>query len=99
MGKKTMYALTFCYEGNPNNDQYPYASTIAISADKDKLIAEMNKCVEEDCKVNEEDEWDDEYNFKKYQELKCDQFAYVILQHKAYEDLFTKYRISPVNVL
>ena len=100
MEKKTMYALTFCYEGSPNDDMYPYARTIAVSDNMDALIAEMNKFVEDDCEVNEENEWDDEYNFKIYREVKCDdQFAYIVLQHKKYTDLYTKYHIAKTEVL
>ena len=34
--KKTMFTLTYCYEGV--EDSLPYASTIAVSEDKDTLI-------------------------------------------------------------
>ena len=99
MEKKTMYALTFCYEGNPNNDTYRYATTIAVSDDKDKLIAEMNKCIEEDCGINEEDEWDDEYNYNVIQKVITDYIAFTVLRHNKHTDLYTKYHIAKTEVL
>lgn len=92
-----MYALTYCYEGCDNN--YPYASTIAVSEDKDTLIAKMNECVEEDLRVpdeeNDEDEWDDACNWEIYKSYT----DVVMLQHKARTDLYAKYHISNVELL
>ena len=34
-----MYALTYCYEGVDDNS--PYAVTLAVSSDKQKLLDEM----------------------------------------------------------
>ena len=92
--KKSIYALTFCYEGV--DDNYPYAVTIAVSEDVDKLREEMEKCIEEDTQENEDDEWDDSCNFKVYQRIGNYQAT---LQHKARINLYTKYVINNVNVL
>lgn len=93
-----MYALTFCYEGC--DDNYPYAVTIAVSEDFNKLREEMEKCIEEDTQENEEDEWDDYYNFQVYQRVGDNQsISMVSLQHKARTNLYTKYVIKNVNVL
>ena len=40
--EKKMFALTYCYEGYDDNN--PYATTIAVSTDIEKLKAEMD-CV------------------------------------------------------
>ena len=88
-----MYALTFCYEGCDNNE--PYAQTIAVSEDVDKLREEMEKCIEEDTQEIEDDEWDDSCNF---QVLFIGDFQ-ASLQHKARINLYTKYVIRNVNVL
>lgn len=88
-----MYALTFCYEGCDNNE--PYAQTIAVSEDVDKLREEMEKCIEEDTQEIEDDEWDDSCNF---QVLFIGDFQ-ASLQHKARINLYIKYVIRNVNVL
>lgn len=88
-----MYALTFCYEGCDNNE--PYAQTIAVSEDVDKLRKEMEKCIEEDTQEIEDDEWDDSCNF---QVLFIGDFQ-ASLQHKARINLYIKYVIRNVNVL
>ena len=59
-----MFALTYCYEGTDNTN--PYGITIAVSTDIEKLKAEMEKCVDEDCKIDEDDEWADDKNFVVY---------------------------------
>lgn len=92
--KRTMYSLTYCYEATDGNA--PYAATIAVSEDIDKLVAEMNKCVEQDCQIDEEDEWNDECNFKIYREIN----AYgVCLQHTRNINLYATYGIHVVEVL
>ena len=88
-----MYALTFCYEGCDNNE--PYAQTIAVSEDVNKLREEMEKCIEEDTQENEDDEWDDSCNFQVF----FNGDFQVSLQHKARINLYTKYVIRNVNVL
>lgn len=62
--KKTMFALTYCFEGV--DDNYPYACTIAVSMDIDKLREEMKKCVEEDCTepTDEDDDWNTDCNYQ-----------------------------------
>lgn len=92
-----MYALTFCYEGC--DDICPYASTIAVSEDKDTLITKMNECVEEDLRLPDEDNDEDECNdacnwqiYKSYGDT-------VMLQHKARTDLYAKYSVQSVELL
>lgn len=93
-----MYALTFCYEGC--DDNYPYAVTIAVSEDFNKLREEMEKCIEEDTQEDEEDEWNDSCNFQVFQRVGDDKsISMVSLQHKARINLYTKYVIKNVNVL
>lgn len=92
--KRKMWALTYCYEATDMNT--PYATTIAVSEDRDKLIAEMNKCVEQDCQIDEEDEWNDECNYKIYREIKA---CEVCLQHTRNINLYATYRIHAVEIL
>ena len=94
MEKKEMYALTFCYEGC--DDSSPYAATIAVSTDKEKLRAQMKECVEEDTEKDEEDEWNEDCNFIVLQEYGEDQ---VKLQHSSRINLYTSYRITSVKLL
>lgn len=92
-----MYALTFCYEGCDDNS--PYATTIAVSEDKEKLIAKMNECVEEDMREPDEDEDEDEWctdcNWQVYRRYNDK----VMLQHKALINLYSTYDITTVEVL
>lgn len=97
--EKKMYALTFIYEGV--DDCLPYAVTIAVSEDREKLITELERCVEEDCReLNEEETeelgetWDN-VNYEVYEKYD----GQVILRHKENNDLYTKYRIHEVKVL
>jgi hypothetical protein len=91
---KTMYALTYCFEGY--DDNYPYASTIAVSDDREKLVAEMNKCVEEDCREPEDgDEWNTDCNFQVTLRVSNE----VQIRHNKYSDLYATYKIQTVNVL
>lgn len=91
--KKEIFALTFCYEGV--DDNAPFAQTIAISEDKEKLIKKMKKCVKEDLSKDEEDEWNDDRNFKIYKE----EHLKITLQHKARINLFTHYVIRTVEMI
>lgn len=61
-----MFALTYCFEGV--DDNYPYACTIAVSEDIEKLRAEMEKCIEEDCTepTDEDDEWNTDCNYQVF---------------------------------
>ena len=92
-----MYALTFCYEGYDDNS--PYATTIAVSEDKEKLVEEMNKCILEDTREPDDDDDEDEYcedcNWSVYRRYDTD----VIMQHNAIQDLFATYKIHSVEVL
>ena len=95
--KKPIYALTFCYEGCDDNS--PFAQTIAVSEDVDKLREKMAECVKEDTrepnKKDGEDEWCDDYNYQ------VNHFGgtYVILQHKARTNLYCKYCIHTTEEL
>lgn len=99
--KKEMYALTYCYEGTDYTD--PYGATLAVSEDKDKLIAEMQRCVAKDCEqpnpddedYNDGDEWRDDANFEVVEDYETE----VVLQHRMNEDLYAKYTICSVEVL
>lgn len=88
-----MYALTYCYEGTDNN--VPYATTIAVSTDIEKLKAEMNRCVDDDCKIDEDDEWADDKNYIAY--FKSDRI--VKLQHRKNTNLYAVYSIHSVDCL
>lgn len=92
---KTMYALTYCFEGYDN--AYPYATTIAISDDREKLVAEMNKCIEEDCREpeNEECKYDTDINYSEYRRTSDE----VQLVHNCNCDLYVTYKIHEVKVL
>lgn len=93
--KKTMFALTYCFEGV--DDNYPYACTIAVSMDKDKLREKMMKCVEEDCTepTDEDDDWNTDCNYQVFKNYGDD----VMLQHKKYINLYTTYKIHSVEVV
>ena len=93
--EKTMYALTYCYEGY--NDNTPFGSTIAVSEDRNKLYDKLREMVAIDCREpeDEDDEYSDEFNWK----VISDYTDFVILQHKANTNLYAKYRIDYVEVL
>jgi hypothetical protein len=93
--KKTMFALTYCFEGV--DDNYPYASTIAVSMDKEKLREKMKSCIEEDCTepTDENDEWNTDCNYQVYKNYGDD----VMLQHRKYINLYTTYKIHCVEVV
>ena len=91
--EKKMFALAYCYEGY--DDNVPFATTIAISEDIEKLKKEMERCVEEDCEIDEEDEWSDDKNFVPYRKCELE----TILQHKKHTNLYAKYRIHQVVLL
>ena len=88
-----MYALNFTYEGY--DDCTPYSVTIAVSEDKEVLKKAMKRCVEEDCEINEEDEWSDDKNFIPYRDSELE----TILQHKKHTNLYAKYHIHQVVLL
>ena len=93
--KKTMYALTYCFDGV--DDNYPYACTIAVSMDKEKLREKMMKCVEEDCTepIDEDDDWNTDCNYQVFKNYGDD----VMLQHRKYINLYTTYKIHSVEVV
>ena len=93
--KKTMFALTYKYEGV--EDSKPYAVTLAVSDSRDKLENYMNECVAEDCQepLNEDEEWDTDHNYKEVER----HYNGVLLQHRAYTDLYAGYEIREVDVL
>jgi hypothetical protein len=93
--KKTMFALTYCFDGV--DDNYPYACTIAVSMDKEKLREKMMKCVEEDCTepTDENDDWNTDCNYQVFKNYGDD----VMLQHRKYINLYTTYKIHSVEVV
>lgn len=93
MENKKIYALTYCYEGV--DDTSPYACTIAVSDDIEKLKTKMAECVAEDTKIDEDDEWNTECNFKIHIEYD----RAVDLQHKKCYNLYAKYTIHSVELL
>ena len=89
-----MWALTYLYEGCEGND--PYAQTMCVSEDREKIVAELKHLVEVDTTDNEEDEWDDsECNYKVVTEFNG---ISVGLQHKKKCNLYASYTISKVLV-
>ena len=93
--KKKMYSLTYCYEGV--NGSSPFAMTLAVSEDKDKLVEYMEKCVAEDCRTpdTEDEEWDDDCNYSVWKRHDSE----VYLQHNANNNLYTSYKINQVEIL
>lgn len=89
----TMYALTYCYEGS--DSEAPCSITIAVSTDLDKLRTEMTRCVDEDCEVDEDDEWSTDKNFIAY--IKYSDVVH--LQHRKSTNVYAKYHISPVKLI
>lgn len=92
-----MYALTFCYEGC--DDSSAYATTIAVSEDKNALYRKMDECVAEDTREpneeNDEDEWCEDCNYRVVSRYGGDCY----LQHKARYNLYTKYSVHEVEVI
>lgn len=93
--KKTMYTLVYCFEGV--DDNYPYASAIAVSEDKEKLREKMMECVEEDCTepTDEDDAWDTDCNFQ----IVSNYGGEVTLQHRKNINLYAKYRIQYTEMI
>ena len=92
---KTMYTLVYCFEGV--DDNYPYASAIAVSEDKEKLREKMMECVEEDCTepTDEDDAWDTDCNFQ----IVSNYGGEVTLQHRKNINLYAKYRIQYTEMI
>ena len=93
--KKTMYTLVYCFEGV--DDNYPYASAIAVSEDKEKLREKMMECVEEDCTepTDEDDAWNTECNYQVISKYNYE----VNLQHRKNINLYASYKIQYVEVV
>ena len=93
--KKTMYTLVYCFEGV--DDNYPYASAIAVSEDKEKLREKMMECVEEDCTepIDEGDAWDTDCNYQ----IVSNYGGEVTLQHRKNVNLYAKYRIQHTEMI
>ena len=96
--EKKMYSLTYCYEGV--GDSTPFASTLAVSDDIEKLTKYMKECVAEDCREPESDdeEWDDDCNYSVWKEFEGDE-SEVYLRHNADNNLYASYKIKQVKVL
>ena len=92
---KTIYTLVYCFEGV--DDNYPYASAIAVSEDKEKLREKMMECVEEDCTepTDEDDAWDTDCNFQ----IVSNYGGEVTLQHRKNINLYAKYRIQHTEMI
>ena len=91
--EKNIYALTYLYEGYESG--VPYASTIAVSEDINKLREKMAECVKEDTRVDEEDEWTDTCNYIVDKvSIDC-----AVLHHRNYSDLYTRYSIQKVEII
>lgn len=95
MNKKEFFALTFIYEACDGNS--PYATTIGVSDDKEKLIKKMQECAEEDCMPpnEDEDEWDDTLNFEVYEKTT----HRIILRHRKREELYIEYFVQEVEFI
>ena len=93
--KKTMYTLVYCFEGV--DDNYPYASAIAVSEDKEKLRKKMEECVEEDCTepIDEDDAWNTDCNYQ----IVSNYGGEVTLQHRKNVNLYAKYRIQHTEMI
>ena len=92
---KKMFALTYCFEGV--DDSYPYATTIAVSEDEEKLRKKMEECVEEDCTepIDEDDAWDTDCNYQ----IVSNYGGEVTLQHRKNVNLYAKYRIQHTEMI
>ena len=90
-----MYALTYCYEGVDDNQ--PYAVTLAVSTDKQKLLDEMERCIDEDCRTSEDEDemWEDDHNYSVWKGYGDE----VYHQHNTKINLYTSYKVHEVEVL
>lgn len=88
-----MYALVYTYEGYYNSA--PYSVAIAISNDIGVLRVEMQKCIDSDIAIDEDDEYNEEKNFELI--MKWNDNAR--LKHKRTPELYIKYEIQVVDVL
>lgn len=88
-----MYALVYTYEGYYNSA--PYSVVIAISNDIGVLRVEMQKCIDSDIVIDEDDDFNEEKNFELI--MKWNDNAR--LKHKRTPELYIKYEIQVVDVL
>lgn len=88
-----MYALVYTYEGYYNSA--PYSVAVAISNDIGVLRVEMQKCIDSDIAIDEDDEYNEEKNFELI--MKWNDNAR--LKHKRTPELYIKYEIQVVDVL
>ena len=91
--EKTMYALVYTYEGYYNS--VPYSVVIAISNDIGVLRVEMEKCINSDIEIDEDDDFNEEKNFNLISNWNDN----ARLQHKNTPELYIKYEIQVVDVL
>lgn len=88
-----MYALVYTYEGYYNSA--PYSVVIAVSNDENKLIKEMEKCINSDIEIDEDDDFNEEKNFiliGNWNEI-------ARLHHINTPELYIKYEIQVVDIL
>lgn len=97
MDKKTIFVLTWCYEGC--DDNCAHAQTLEVSFDKAKLIEKMREWVAKDCEVDDEDDWNEDKNFVIHRERGGQFDTEIILQHKHRTNLYTTYKIEEVNII
>lgn len=88
-----MYALVYTYEGYYNSA--PYSVVIAVSNDEDKLIKEMEKCINSDIEIDEDDDFNEEKNFI----LIGNWNDIARLQHINTPELYIRYEIQVVDFL
>lgn len=88
-----MYALVYTYEGYYNSA--PYSVVIAISNDIGVLRVEMQKCIDSDIAIDEDDEYNEEKNF----ELLTKWYDSARMQHINTPELYIRYEIQVVDVL
>ena len=91
-----MYALTYIYEGA--EDFLPFATTLAVSSDKEKLVQKMYSYVEDDCLIpyDEDDQYATDSNYQICERIEG---VSVRLQHRVHTELYTMYSIKKVKVL
>ena len=95
-GENDMYALTYIYEGA--EDFLPYAVTLAVSSDKEKLVQKMYEYVEDDClePFNEDEQYDTDSNYQICERIEG---VSIRLQHRVHTELYAMYSIKKVEVL
>lgn len=95
--ENNMYALTYIYEGA--EDFLPYAVTLAVSSDKEKLVQKMYEYVEDDCCLfpfDEDKQYDTDSNYQICERIDG---VSIRLQHRVHKELYAMYTIKKVEVL